>query len=116
MPYVSRKERYHLQKCNLFSKSGGFISWTACILNVRKFNSRAILHVDKCDIPSCTASFQLLFIRLLCKAVSTSAIFVFTIDGLPDHFLCATCPVSRNRCTKCVIVDAFGADSPGYFC
>ncbi|GFT24636.1 hypothetical protein TNCV_2855951 [Trichonephila clavipes] len=50
------------------------------------------------------------------KAVSTSATFVFTMDALLDHFLSATDLVSRNRCTKRVIVDAFGNVSPGYFC
>ncbi|GFR04498.1 hypothetical protein TNCT_438531 [Trichonephila clavata] len=34
------------------------------------------------DIPSCTASFRLLFIGLLCKVVSTSATFVFTMDAI----------------------------------
>ncbi|GFU01692.1 hypothetical protein TNCV_1522271 [Trichonephila clavipes] len=57
-----------------------------------------------------------LFIELLCKAVSTSTTFVFIINVLPDRFLSATYPVSRNRCTKSVIIDAFGAVSPGYFC
>ncbi|GFV36062.1 hypothetical protein TNCV_345781 [Trichonephila clavipes] len=56
------------------------------------------------------------FNGLLCKAGSSSAIFVFIIKTLPDLFLLATDPVSRNRCTKSVIIDAFGAVSPGYFC
>ncbi|GFW88048.1 hypothetical protein TNCV_217201 [Trichonephila clavipes] len=54
--------------------------------------------------------------KLRCKVVSTSATFFFTIDALPDHFLSATDPVSRNRSTKRAIIDAFGAVSPGYFC
>ncbi|GFS99614.1 hypothetical protein TNCV_1971871 [Trichonephila clavipes] len=54
-----------------------------------------------------------LFIRLPCKAVSTSATFIFTMDALPVCFLSATDPVSRNHCPKRVIVDACG---PGYFC
>ncbi|GFR11290.1 hypothetical protein TNCT_647991 [Trichonephila clavata] len=97
MSYVSSKERNHPQKCNLFSKSGGFISWTACNLNGRKFNSRAVLQADEYDNLSCTASFRLLFIGLLCKVVSTSATFVFTMDALPDRFLSATDPVWQNR-------------------
>ncbi|GFW86576.1 hypothetical protein TNCV_4333601 [Trichonephila clavipes] len=56
-----------------------------------------------------------LFNGLLCKAVSTSAAFVRQ-DALPDCFLSATDPVSRNRCTKHVIVDAFGAVVNRYFC
>ncbi|GFX98884.1 hypothetical protein TNCV_1504601 [Trichonephila clavipes] len=44
-----------------------------------------------------------------------TATFVFIMNALPDRFLFATDPVSRNRCTKSVI-DAFGAVSPGYFC
>ncbi|GFX14802.1 transposable element Tcb1 transposase [Trichonephila clavipes] len=51
------------------------------------------------------------FNGLLFKAVSTSAPFVFTMDALLCRFLSATDPVSRNRCTKSVIVDAFGAVS-----
>ncbi|GFV22634.1 hypothetical protein TNCV_2078241 [Trichonephila clavipes] len=47
------------------------------------------------------------------KVVSTPATFVFTMDALPDRFLSATDTVSS---TKRVIVDAFGAVSPGYFC
>ncbi|GFT50833.1 hypothetical protein TNCV_321471 [Trichonephila clavipes] len=50
-----------------------------------------------------------LFIGLLCKAVYTFATYVFTVDALSDT------PVSRNRYTKSVIVNAFGAVSPGYF-
>ncbi|GFU89223.1 hypothetical protein TNCV_2896711 [Trichonephila clavipes] len=57
-----------------------------------------------------------LFNELLCKAVSISATNVFTMISLPDRFLSATDPVSRNRYTKSVIVDAFDAISPGYFC
>ncbi|GFX56692.1 hypothetical protein TNCV_494401 [Trichonephila clavipes] len=45
---------------------------------------------------------------LHCKGVSTSATFVFTIDAI----ISATDPVSRNRCTKSVIFDAFGAALP----
>ncbi|GFV46745.1 hypothetical protein TNCV_1882041 [Trichonephila clavipes] len=48
--------------------------------------------------------------------VFTSATFVFTTDALPDRFLSATDPVPLNSCTKNVIVDAFGAVLPGYFC
>ncbi|GFW41044.1 uncharacterized protein TNCV_414531 [Trichonephila clavipes] len=48
-------------------------------------------------------------------AVSTSATLVFTIDALPDCFLSVTDPMSRNRCCKSVIIDAFGAVSPEYF-
>ncbi|GFV71632.1 hypothetical protein TNCV_3534231 [Trichonephila clavipes] len=40
----------------------------------------------------------------------------FHYEPLPDRFLSATDPVSRNRCAKSVIIDAFGAVSPGYFC
>ncbi|GFX78239.1 hypothetical protein TNCV_5135861 [Trichonephila clavipes] len=50
-----------------------------------------------------------LFIGLVCKVVSISA------DGLTNCFLSATNPVSRNRCSKRVIFDAFGAVPPGYF-
>ncbi|GFX10401.1 uncharacterized protein TNCV_1867961 [Trichonephila clavipes] len=57
-----------------------------------------------------------LFNGLLCKAVSTSATFVFIMNALPDRFLSATDPASRNRCTKTVIIAALGAVSPGYFC
>ncbi|GFU72256.1 hypothetical protein TNCV_370111 [Trichonephila clavipes] len=58
-----------------------------------------------------------LFNGLLCKAVSTSATYVFIRNGSSrDHFLSATDPVSRNSCTKSVIIDSFGAVSPGYFC
>ncbi|GFS96155.1 uncharacterized protein TNCV_1141291, partial [Trichonephila clavipes] len=53
---------------------------------------------------------------LLCKAVSTSATFFFTMDALPYRFLSITDPVSRNRCSKRVVGGAFGAVSPGYFC
>ncbi|PRD25932.1 UNVERIFIED_CONTAM: hypothetical protein NCL1_39493 [Trichonephila clavipes] len=53
---------------------------------------------------------------LLCKAVSISATFVFTMDALPDRFLSATDPVSWNRFTESVVVNAFGAVSLGYFC
>ncbi|GFX09707.1 hypothetical protein TNCV_653061 [Trichonephila clavipes] len=56
------------------------------------------------------------FIGFLCKAASSSATFVSITDALPDRFLSATDPLSRNRCTKRVIVDAFGAILPGYFC
>ncbi|GFT48161.1 hypothetical protein TNCV_1001361 [Trichonephila clavipes] len=38
------------------------------------------------------------------------------MDAQTDRFLSATDPLSRNRCTKRVIFDAFGAVSPGYFC
>ncbi|GFR04628.1 hypothetical protein TNCT_606001 [Trichonephila clavata] len=85
------------------------------ILNGRKFNSLAVLHADECGIPSCTASFRLLFIGLLYKAVSTSAAFVFTMNTLPDRFMSATDPLSRRCFTKRVIIDAFGVVSPGYF-
>ncbi|GFQ70694.1 hypothetical protein TNCT_707471 [Trichonephila clavata] len=78
------------------SKSGGFISWTACILNSQKFNSRALLHADECDIPSCTERIRPLFIGHICKTVSTSATFVFTMDTLHDHFLSVTDTVSRK--------------------
>ncbi|GFS70908.1 integrase catalytic domain-containing protein [Trichonephila clavipes] len=57
-----------------------------------------------------------LFNGLLRKAVFTFTTFVFTMDTLPYHFLSATDPVSLGRCTKRVIVDAFGAVSPEYFC
>ncbi|GFU91268.1 hypothetical protein TNCV_4925981 [Trichonephila clavipes] len=62
-----------------------------------------------------------LFNGLLCKEVSTSATFDFTLDAQPDRFLSATDPVSRNHCTKSVLFDTvvrwcFGAFSPGYFC
>ncbi|GFY24592.1 uncharacterized protein TNCV_1016381 [Trichonephila clavipes] len=57
-----------------------------------------------------------LFNGLLCKAVSTSATFVFIMNAVPDYFLFATDPESRNRYTKSVIIDAFGAVSPRYFC
>ncbi|GFV17842.1 hypothetical protein TNCV_3235921 [Trichonephila clavipes] len=57
-----------------------------------------------------------LFNELLCKADSTSVTFVFPMNALSDRFLSVTYPVSRNRCTKRVIIDAFGAVSPGYFC
>ncbi|GFU71683.1 uncharacterized protein TNCV_3036231 [Trichonephila clavipes] len=56
-----------------------------------------------------------LFNGLLCKVASTSATFVFIMNALPDRFGSATDPVSRNRFTKSVITDAFGAVSPGYF-
>ncbi|GFR27934.1 hypothetical protein TNCT_704841 [Trichonephila clavata] len=68
------------------------------------------------NLPSSTASFRLLFSGFFCKVVSTSATFVFTMVCLPNHFLSATDPVSQNRCTKCVIVEAFGAVSHGNFC
>ncbi|GFY10102.1 hypothetical protein TNCV_1946471 [Trichonephila clavipes] len=48
------------------------------------------------------------------NSVKTS--ILFTMDALPDRFLCATDPGPRNRCTKSVIVDVFGVVSPGYFC
>ncbi|GFR24065.1 hypothetical protein TNCT_330841 [Trichonephila clavata] len=54
------------------------------------------------------------FSLTLYKAVSTSAAFVFTMNTLPDRFMSATDPLSRRRFTKRVIVDAFGAVSPGY--
>ncbi|GFT59712.1 uncharacterized protein TNCV_4693111 [Trichonephila clavipes] len=57
-----------------------------------------------------------LFNGLLCKAVSTCATFVFIMDAVLDRFLTAIDSVSRNRCTKSVIIDAFGVVSPGYFC
>ncbi|GFW48687.1 hypothetical protein TNCV_4242681 [Trichonephila clavipes] len=41
--------------------------------------------------------------------------FRFHYDALADLFLSATDPVSRNRYTKSVIIEAFGAVSPGYF-
>ncbi|GFU22861.1 uncharacterized protein TNCV_4966071 [Trichonephila clavipes] len=53
---------------------------------------------------------------LLCKEISTSATFISSMKALLDLFLSATDSVSRNRCTKRVIVDASGAVSPGYFC
>ncbi|GFU39217.1 hypothetical protein TNCV_1903011 [Trichonephila clavipes] len=53
------------------------------------------------------------FIELPHKVVSTSATFVFNLNSLSNRFLSATDPVSWNRCTKRVIVDAFGAVSPG---
>ncbi|GFX12680.1 hypothetical protein TNCV_3158011 [Trichonephila clavipes] len=59
---------------------------------------------------------EYLFNGFLCKAVSTSATFVFTMDALPDRFHSATDPMSRKRCTKSVIVDAFCAVSSGYLC
>ncbi|GFT58421.1 hypothetical protein TNCV_2119181 [Trichonephila clavipes] len=49
--------------------------------------------------PELTSPTNGLFNRLLCKAVSTSATFVFIMKSLPDRFLSATDPVSRNRCT-----------------
>ncbi|GFQ81091.1 hypothetical protein TNCT_63141 [Trichonephila clavata] len=36
--------------------------------------------------------------------------------GRSTQSLLATDPVSRNRCTKSVINDTFGAVPPGYFC
>ncbi|GFS78589.1 hypothetical protein TNCV_3148081 [Trichonephila clavipes] len=36
------------------------------------------------------------------------------MNALPDSFLSATNPVSCNRYTESVIIDAFGAVSPGY--
>ncbi|GFX60391.1 hypothetical protein TNCV_4076131 [Trichonephila clavipes] len=56
-----------------------------------------------------------LFIGLLCKAFSTSAIFVFTMDALTERFMSATDPVSRDSGTERVIFDTFGAVSPGCF-
>ncbi|GFW60236.1 hypothetical protein TNCV_1843171 [Trichonephila clavipes] len=54
---------------------------------------------------------------LLCKkAVFPSTTFVFSMDAQSDRFLSATNPVSRNHCTKNVIVNSFGDVSPGYFC
>ncbi|GFX63969.1 estradiol 17-beta-dehydrogenase 2 [Trichonephila clavipes] len=50
------------------------------------------------------------------RSVSSSSTFVTTIDALPDRFLSTTDPVSRNRCTERVIVDAFSAVLSGYFC
>ncbi|GFW55388.1 DDE_3 domain-containing protein [Trichonephila clavipes] len=49
-----------------------------------------------------------LFNGLLCKAVYTSATFVFIMNTLPDRLLSATEPVSRNRCAKSIIIDTFG--------
>ncbi|GFV15368.1 hypothetical protein TNCV_4833951 [Trichonephila clavipes] len=49
------------------------------------------------------------------KAVSTSSIFIFIMNALPDRFMSTTDPVSRNRCIKSVAIDEFGAVSPGYF-
>ncbi|GFT97460.1 hypothetical protein TNCV_1628811 [Trichonephila clavipes] len=57
-----------------------------------------------------------LFNGLFCKVISTSGSFVFITNALPDRFLSVTYPVQRNRCTKSVIIDAYGAVSPGYFC
>ncbi|GFX65496.1 hypothetical protein TNCV_4735441 [Trichonephila clavipes] len=45
------------------------------------------------------------------KTVST---FVFTMDAIPDRFRSATDHVSRNRCTINIIIDVFGAVSPGF--
>ncbi|GFV89241.1 hypothetical protein TNCV_285741 [Trichonephila clavipes] len=59
--------------------------------------------------PELTSPTDGLFNGLLCKAVSTSAPFVFIMNLLPNRYLSATDPVSRNRCTKSVIIDAFGA-------
>ncbi|GFT97125.1 hypothetical protein TNCV_3857921 [Trichonephila clavipes] len=64
------------------------------------------------DVYADGRSFQWTFTT----AVSTSATFVFIRNAPPDRFLSATDPVSRNRCTKSVIFDAFGAVSPGYLC
>ncbi|GFX52029.1 uncharacterized protein TNCV_4653581 [Trichonephila clavipes] len=66
--------------------------------------------------PELTSPTDGLFNGLLCKAVSTSATFVFIMNALPDRFLSATDYVSRNRCTKSVIIGEFDAVSPGYFC
>ncbi|GFX08572.1 hypothetical protein TNCV_4170711 [Trichonephila clavipes] len=55
------------------------------------------------------------YIEPLCTAVSTSVTFVSTMDAVPDRFLSATDLVSRNPCTKRVIVDAFRAASLEYF-
>ncbi|GFX06838.1 hypothetical protein TNCV_1201531 [Trichonephila clavipes] len=41
-----------------------------------------------------------LFNRLFCKAVSTSATFVFIMNALPDRFLSATEPVPRTVALK----------------
>ncbi|GFX62811.1 uncharacterized protein TNCV_3351371 [Trichonephila clavipes] len=66
-----------------------------------------------CQVPDLTDGLSN---GLLCKAVSTYNTFVFIMSVLPDRFLTATDPVSRNRCPKSVIIDVFGAVSPGYFC
>ncbi|GFQ96806.1 hypothetical protein TNCT_731401 [Trichonephila clavata] len=64
---------------------------------------------DECYISSCTASFRLTFIGLLCKAVSTSATLVFPVEALLERYLSAINPVSSDRCTKRVFVDVSGA-------
>ncbi|GFX03460.1 hypothetical protein TNCV_4634721 [Trichonephila clavipes] len=66
--------------------------------------------------PELTSPTDGLFNGLLYKAVSTSTTFIFIMNALPDRFLSATDPMSRNRCGKRVIIDVFGAVSPGYFC
>ncbi|GFT20021.1 hypothetical protein TNCV_4994221 [Trichonephila clavipes] len=53
--------------------------------------------------------------RNIMKTVSTSATFVFIMNALPDGFMSATDPVSRNHCTKSVTIDALGAASLGCF-
>ncbi|GFY00252.1 hypothetical protein TNCV_4710541 [Trichonephila clavipes] len=75
-----------------------------------------IFHIPQRKNPELTSPTDGLFIGVLCKTVSLSVIFVFTMNALPDHFLSATDPVSRNRSPKCVVVDAIGDFSPGYSC
>ncbi|GFY13821.1 histone-lysine N-methyltransferase SETMAR [Trichonephila clavipes] len=53
---------------------------------------------------------------LLCKEVSTSATFIFIMGALPDPVCNQSCVTEPYRCTKSIIVDAFGALLPGYFC
>ncbi|GFY18620.1 hypothetical protein TNCV_2398451 [Trichonephila clavipes] len=65
--------------------------------------------------PELTSSMDGLFNGLLCKAVSRSATLAFIMDIPPNRFLSATDPATHNRCTKSVIIDAFGAISHGYF-
>ncbi|GFS79302.1 hypothetical protein TNCV_4409551 [Trichonephila clavipes] len=40
-------------------------------------------------------------------SVYTSSTFIVIMNALPDRFMSATDPVSRNRCSKSVITDAF---------
>ncbi|GFV65354.1 hypothetical protein TNCV_2072671 [Trichonephila clavipes] len=61
----------------------------------------------------CQRMTDALFNGLLCKAVSTSATFIFIMNALPDRFHLQS--ILCNRCAKSVILDAFGAVSPGYF-
>ncbi|GFX93160.1 hypothetical protein TNCV_4760391 [Trichonephila clavipes] len=68
----------------------------------------------KTSIPSRDKNVH--FIGLLSKTVSSPATFVSTISALPYRFLSANDPVSWNRCTKRVFVDAFSPVSAGYFC